>query len=111
MAIDSTDVINVAPELSSVAVSRIDDFIAFAEPYINFDLWAEKADFAHALYTAHLLTLSNKGGATNVTSEKVGDLSRTYADPTAEQGLESTAYGTMFVAARRSLLISPIVIR
>ena len=110
MAITNADIINVAPELVSVSTGRIDSFIAFAAPYVNINIWGEKADFAHSLLTAHLLTLSNKGGATNVTSEKVGDLSVSYADPTADQGLESTAYGSMFVQLRKSLLISPIVV-
>jgi len=113
MAITSTDVINVAPELSSVATSRIDDFIAFAKPYINFPLWDDKADFAHSLFTAHLLTLSNNTGSatTNVKSEKVGDLSRSFEGPKSDELLSSTSYGSMFLSLRRSLLISPIVIK
>ena len=124
MATTPAQVILLAPELASQTEDRINFFISAAALYINTSIWGAKADFAHALYTAHLMTIANIGGVSGssgasgtVTSEKVGDLSRTYSDTSSTSGSNSTnselmgtGYGRQFLAQRRSLLISPIVV-
>lgn len=110
MAITSDTVILVAPEFSSQDTDRIDFFITQASQYINRRVWGDKADYAHALYTAHLMTVSARSGSTGVTAERVGELSRNYATPT-DNALGSTSYGSLFISLRKTLLISPIVVR
>lgn len=110
MAISADTVIKVAPELSSEETSRINYFITEAGRYINSVTWGAKADFAHALYTAHLMTISGLSGSAGVTSERVGDLSRSYAVNASDDSLASTSYGKQFMSLRKSLVITPIVV-
>jgi len=112
MAITPDTVIEVAPELSSQTEARILAFINYASPYINRTIWGTKADFAHALFTAHLLTMSLKGGAGGeITSEKVGDLAISYGAGSSGNDLGKTSYGSIFLSLRKTLLISPVVVR
>jgi hypothetical protein len=59
-----------------------------------------KARTGLMLYTAHLLAATSKetaGAAGALTSERVGDLSRSYAAPAAEASrLETTSYGQQY---------------
>lgn len=112
MAISSSTVLNVAPELSSVSSERMSYFITEASRYINSTKWGAKSDFAHALLTAHLLTISNKNGISGeVIEEKVGDLSRKFSSSGSDvSSLASTSYGKQFLQLRKSLIISPMVI-
>lgn len=111
MSISASTVTNLAPELSSQSEDRINYFITEAARYVNASIWGAKADFAHALYTAHLMTLAGLGGSGTVSSERVGDMARTYAVDTSQNSLMGSSYGQQFLAARKTLLISPMVIR
>ena len=111
MSINASTIRNLAPELTSQTDDRINYFITEAARYVNASIWGAKTDFAHALYTAHLMTMAGSGGAGNVSSERVGDLSRTYSVDTSSGSMSGTSYGQQFLSARKSLLISPMVIR
>lgn len=115
MSITAAQVKVFATEFEDEDDSRINTFISYAENYINSSVFGTKADFARLLYTAHLLTISARGssGASGpLTSEKVGDLQRSYASPgSVTDSLESTSYGLEFLRLRKTLLISPIVVR
>ena len=100
------------PDFESEDESRVNLFITEAARYVNSRIWSTKTDFATALYTAHLLSVTNSGASSGSLSEdKVGDLSQKYSTPTSEESLGSTAYGLQFLQMRKSLLISPMVIR
>lgn len=114
MAVSATDIKKFAPELESEPNSRIQFFIDFALLSVNASVFGDKTDKAVALLTAHFMTLSNRGGSGgSVTSEKVGDLSRSYSAPSgkvSESELATTAYGQMFLTLLKSLSISPRVV-
>ena len=72
----------------------------FAEDIVNIvneDTFVAEIERAQRYLMAHLLTLSkmlqNLSGAS---SEKVGDVSITYADPLSSEGLASTGYGLIY---------------
>lgn len=105
------------PEFATTDDDFINLFIPEAARYVSSRIWGAKTDFATAVYTAHLLALlgsGTSGGPTGpVKSVKVGDLMRTYQDSGVQMttdGLTGTKYGQQFLAMRRSLLISPIVV-
>lgn len=112
MAVSATLVRDIAPELASESDSRIELFIDFAKLNVNEPVWGDKYDLGVAVYTAHLLTMSNSGGGLGggaVVSEKVGDLARSYAAPkNSNDSLELTTYGKWFLQMRRTLLITPL---
>ena len=99
----------LAPEFASVADATVNSWLTMAGNLIAVGcLDAERAAMAQALYAAHLLSLttrSGQGGAAAlgpVTSEREGDLSRTYA--TIKGGdtlLGSTSYGQQYIDLTR----------
>jgi hypothetical protein len=114
-AVTATDVTNVATELASETSTRIDLFIEISREYLCEDKWGTKAKTAIILYTAHLITLANRGatGAVGaVTSEKVGELSRNFGSAVGGQTdeLAQTPYGMMLMQLRRGILFTPIVV-
>lgn len=119
MSITSSTVIIVAPELSGEDPARIDYFIEQAAPYINRKFWLEKSDYAHALFTAHLMMTAGLtsggggggGGGGLVTSEKVGDLQINYAAPASisTSSYSTTKYGSLFEQLLKTINVSPIV--
>ncbi len=124
MAINVSFVQTIAPEFAAVASQTIQFFIDQAVPFINFTLWDDKADLAHAYYTAHLMKMSgiNGSGAAGggalpgpITSESVGDLSRSYGSSggsggAAASSLSSTGYGNVFLSLMKTVQVSPMVV-
>ena len=118
MSINSAYVIQVAPELSAEDPARIDFFIEQASYYINRKFWLEKSNYAHALFTAHLMLVAGvttgsggSSGAGLVSSEKVGDLQINYASPNnlSANSYSTTKYGNLFEQLLRTINVSPIV--
>ena len=116
MGISTTDITGRFPEFANVETSTIQLAINDAALSVNRDVFGVKADLATIYMAAHLLALSspsNSKAGGRITSEKVGDLARTYAggseigksDPLAE-----TKYGIEFLRIRRSVVTSPCVI-
>lgn len=107
---DTEHVKIIAPELASESDARIELFIDLAKLSVNESVWGDKYELGVAVMTAHLMTMANSGGAGvgPVTSEKVGDLSRSYAAGDANDTLMSTAYGKWFVQLRKELVITPL---
>lgn len=106
------NVTDVAPELSTQSPERIELFIEYARLFLCEDKFGEKAKFAVILLTAHLLTLANRGGQGGaVSSESVGDLSRSFATGDMSDGeYGQTSYGQMFLRLRKSLVTTPIIV-
>lgn len=91
MAITSTQVLNLAPELSSVPSDRMNWALGVANARLSDSvLGAAAADLARAYYAAHLLSLRSDAGT--VTSESAGGISRSYA-AAGDNPLDLTAYG------------------
>lgn len=115
MATTATQVKQVAPEFSSLDDSAIDPFITYSENYVALSFWGEdRYDFIHALMTAHFLKLlgvaSGTSGASGpVASERVGDLSVTYAvNAVSGSDLSSTTYGSIIEQLKKSIIKTPI---
>jgi hypothetical protein len=124
------DVVKVAPEFATLAEdvdgqTQIEDQIEFARIFVNEDKWGTGAKTvkAIAVLAAHFLKIlgfgENAGGSSAagpVTSEKVGDLQRTYQSSlgtmgtsTADRLFSETSYGRTFVLLRKTILITPMV--
>lgn len=110
MAIDAQYIKDHFPEYAATDAAFIDLFIPIAKEYVTAATWGAKYDFAHALYTAHLMKMmSTKGvGQGQISSSKVGDLARSYAVP-SQASLQLTGYGNLFYELMRSLIITPIL--
>src|SRR5262245_17083854 len=99
MAISWTNVTDIAPELSTVALATQTALLEQVnEEEISDDNWPSeaKADRARAYLAAHLATLINRrGSAGAVMSESVGSVSRAYSTSVAAGANElgSTSYG------------------
>ena len=84
---------------------------------INVGVWGEKADLATIYYVAHLLTVSGAGSGAGssgpVIKKKVGDLEKQFASPNTasySSDLGTTLYGRRFLALRKEIVKTPIVI-
>lgn len=112
------DIANVASEFSGISQERIDFFSGITESFVCEEAFGEKAKNAVLLYICHLLTMSKRGvsGAVGpVTSEKVGELQRSYGQAgsgTSDEAgeLAQTNYGIMFFTLRKGILITPIIV-
>lgn len=77
---------------------------------VNSVSWGAKTDEGVKLMTAHIITISKRGGVSGqVSMQKVGDLQRQFANP---MGIDapSTSYLADFQRMMKSLIISPIFI-
>ena len=94
----------LAPEFSSVYDATVEVWLTVAGNIVVVDcLDDERAAMATALYAAHMLCLSIRsaqsgGGAVGqITSEKEGDLQRTYASiKNSENYIGQTSYGIQY---------------
>lgn len=93
VTVDKEYLILHCAEFSKESEGRIDDLNATAELLINEGVFGDMTRYARMLYIAHLLKLSLLQGSGNVTAEKVGDLSRSYASPADGAVLSMTSYG------------------
>lgn len=116
MATTPDDVRRIAPEFSAEDDSTINFFIAEADKYINARAWGSKANYARALFAAHLMKSRGVSGGGNapggpIQSEKVGDISTTYAvAPPTGNSFNNTPYGMQFEQLKKTLLIGPLVV-
>ena len=124
MAVSAADIQTRFSEFAAESTTRIEQFIADASLSVNPRVWREKTDLGIIYLTAHMLSLAPSAatiasGGPNagiVKSEKVGDLSRTFAvgNPSANSStaaeLSATIYGQTFVRLRNELVRSPVVV-
>ena len=91
---------DIATEFAAVDVERLDRFIGYAAEEVNREFFGTKADRATALKAAHMLSMSARGSnAGAVTSERLGDMAVSYAQPVSTSGNEllTTSYGAEFI--------------
>ena len=103
------------PEFSGFADSRIDLMISQSELVISEATYKDSYTNAIAFHTAHLMAMLNPqvaSGAGIVLSEKVGQLSTTYADPTKSGSSDAfymaTQYGQSFLELRKANVITAL---
>lgn len=106
MAIDWTDVVDIAPELSTVAVGMQNAILADINEELDPAVWGTRLDAGSKYLAAHRATLATRAGSGGaVQSETVGQVSRTYAvsSATAGAGYSATSYGQVFEQLMLSL--------
>lgn len=129
MDVTVADIIAIAPEFKEFSETtegevQIETIIDVAETMVCESRWGEKkAKLAVQYLTAHILTdtgVGQEGGSSSnlsgpVTSERVGDLSRTYGTVNISNGSSSdalyltTKYGRMFLMLKKSVSTTPMV--
>lgn len=112
---------DLPPEFDSVDSRDLTYWLAQASAVVTVDAWGELTSFAHATLASHYLKLAGKGsdsstGTGPVTSERVGDVSVSYAAAavSAEGDLGTTHYGRRYLdlqCKRGELFVGPIAIR
>lgn len=108
----AADVSVLAPELATLPSDTITAWLGVAQTMVGIASWGEHTTRAHALLTAHLMTLAPVGGggaAGVLTSEANGPASRSFAVPTAVSDFDATAYGKAYRMLARSIGIVPAI--
>lgn len=94
MSIVWQNVVDIAPELTSLPVGSQNAILAQVALQMNADVWGGKLDMGSAWLAAHVATVGKRNGAGGaVQSETVGSVSRSYAIMPTLAALSSTAYG------------------
>lgn len=120
---DPTYVKALFPEFSAVSDVRMQALIDIANLSVNQKVWGSSYAPGIAYLVAHLLKRSGtatgvSGGSSQagtVSSEKVGELQRSYAAPNLSGSsgedalLSTTSYGIEYLRLRRQILITPMV--
>lgn len=128
IAVTPDDVALVAPEFKTMAEdvagggqAQMESMIDLARTFVNEGVFGTKAKLGISFMTAHMLKELGYGdGASTdangpVTSEKVGDLQRSYGQlnlanaSVGDQLLSTTRYGKMFLYLRRTIVLTPMV--
>lgn len=114
ISLTAADVVAIAPELTGED-SRITALISDLQPSFEAGAWSsvERATRALKWFVAHLATVQKRGGAAGpVQSEKVGEVSRTYAVSTSgdQDQACSTPYGQMYQRIVRAEFAGPRVL-
>lgn len=108
MSIAWQDVINIAPgdatAFGAIPTASQAALLAVAASQIDPCTWGDLADFGNAYLVAHLAKLGLLRGAGPLTSEKVGDLARSYGTIQGVMGsLGITSYGAEYLRLLRLL--------
>ena len=99
----------VAPEFAAIPDDlNLTILTDLASQFVKDSVWGERSTYAKALLVAHFLKVGLLHGTGAITSEKVGDLARSYATMGDHQ-FNQTGHGTLYLSLRRTLVIGPIV--
>jgi hypothetical protein len=91
------DVALIAPELADLDEDVQDAILADVALELDADAWGTHFDMASKYLAAHKASMRGRGGAgAQVTSESVGQVSRSYAVSGSGTDLDSTSYGQDF---------------
>lgn len=106
--------LDIAPEYAIEDSSKLGRFIGYAAEDVNREFFGTRADRATAYLAAHMLARSaaSSSAAGAVTSEKVGDVSVSYAVNSAAGAadLATTSYGSEFVRLRKACYKGPFAV-
>lgn len=100
----------LAPEFESLSSTKRDLIAAETAKCFNEAVWGEKIEMGHVYLTAHTFKMAQRrgtGGA--IASEKVGDLSRSYAQPQNSDEFDQTSYGKEYKRLLSQLVTSPFI--
>lgn len=98
MSVTWQDVVNIAPELGGTAIAVIAQaaYLAAATRQVDPASWLDLTNDGIAYLAAHLAALRNNEGL--VTSERLGEMARTYALPPGIKGsLALSVYGAEYL--------------
>lgn len=121
--VDPSYVKALFPEFSAVNDTRIQALLDIANLSVSQKVWGSAFAPGMAYLVAHLLKRSGvaagvSGGNSNagtISSEKVGELQRSYAAPAMSGSssddalLSTTSYGMEYLRLRRQLIVTPMV--
>lgn len=100
------------PEYASMSKPDVKTVAGVAALSIKESLWGtDKGNLALIYATAHMIKMGERNGSGGqVTSEKVGDLARTFsANSGSEEYWDSTSYGQEFLRIRKQIVTSPFI--
>lgn len=107
MSVTWADVVALDSALSEVSVGAQHSILATAEARTPEAVWGTRRSDAIMYLAAHLgqLVIRGGGGAGPVVSESVGQVARTYAQPSSmsKGSLESTTWGREYQQLLRTL--------
>lgn len=113
MAVTSETLKALHPEFGSIQETRVAAFITLAALRVASAQWGNKADLGVTWMACHMLAKaiameSGKADLGFITSETVGELSKTYSNPQSnfyasytDTDLGTTSYGRAFITLRR----------
>lgn len=99
----------IAREFRDLDADIIDRWLVFARQWIGLQRWGARTSDAHALLTAHFLTIavgpSDDGGAEigPLSGDSLGPASRSFATAIdmTDEALSTSTYGRLFLAMRK----------
>lgn len=111
MAVNKAYLLDIASEFSDVDTTRVDRLVAMAALQAPSSKFGAKTDVAVAYLVAHMLKMDQSRGQGAVTSERVGNISRSFAarDGGVADELDQTAYGREFKRIRRMCVGTQLV--
>lgn len=111
MAADQAYIANLDPSFAAIPSERAAFFIDAAKAEVIPDVWGDRADYATALITLHIFTLSKTKGRGNVVEEELKDLRRRFSDTKGKgkDSLELTTWGQEYKRIARALRSGPMV--
>jgi hypothetical protein len=99
----------IYPESAHRSGDEIDVFIDIAKLWLSEKVWADKYETGAAYLTAHLMEVSRRRGAGGaITSDRTGDVAKSFSGTIDERELSTTGPGQTFLALRRTLVLTPI---
>ena len=107
-------------EFKTTPTPKVDAFLGIASLRVAPTVWKERAAYATALLTAHMIASSGGAGGQGgpasgpLTNESVGDLSRGFATigvpGSGDQELLTTRFGQEYVALRKEVVVGAMVV-
>lgn len=113
MAVTKTDITSRWGEFSGISDAQWTAFIADALLQVNVDVWGSKYTLGVIYLVAHFAKVSKMSGASGpVSSETVGQVSRTYKIANFDQWNEygSTGYGLSYLRMLYSLPLARLTV-
>lgn len=97
----------IAPEIA--CHDGIMPILSIASKRTSENVFGDQHGYAVALLAAHIVTLRERAGLGQITSEKEGDLAVTYAQMGVMDGdLNTTGFGQMLAGLRKECTFAPM---
>lgn len=109
MAVTKEYIAGIAPQFAAAPDAQATALITVASSQVAPAVWGDLADYAIALLVLHTWTLGRNNGAGPVTSEQIGDLRVSYANPNSGDKMELTSWGSEYRRISRLVVAGPMV--